>query len=79
MIDPLEVAAGELPVEKFLAAIDDGRRVVVHTEFAGSEHEVTLRRDGDTDYCETPTRLHRHDSAAEMRESLTEQGYGRHG
>jgi hypothetical protein len=74
MSDPLEVGAGELPVEVLLAAIDDGRRVVVHTEFAGSEHEVTLRRDGDTDYCETPTRLHRHDSAAEMRECLTEQG-----
>jgi len=51
--------------------------VVVRTEFLGSEHEVTLRWDGDTFYCDTPTRLHKHDDESEMRACLENQGYGR--
>jgi len=50
--------------------------VVVRTEFLGSDHEVTLRWDGETYYCDTPTRLHKHDDAAEMRTCLENQGYG---
>lgn len=76
MTEPLVVDAGERSVEELLGALKDGRRVVVNTEFLGSEHEVTLRRDGETYYCDTPTRLHKHESADEMRECLAEQGYG---
>jgi hypothetical protein len=47
----------------------------VNTEFLGSEHTVTLRLDGGTYYCDTPTRLHTHDSAEEMRECIENQGY----
>ena len=77
MSEPLVVDAGELGVEELLAAIEDGERVVVRTEFLGSEHQVTLRHDGETYYCDTPTRLHKHDSAEEMRTCLRKQGYGR--
>jgi hemin uptake protein HemP len=76
MSDPLVVDAGEVETEVLLATIEEGRRVVVRTEFLGSEHEVTLRHDGETYYCDTPTRLHKHESAAGMRECLEEQGYG---
>lgn len=58
-----------------LAALEAGRRVVVTTTFLGSEHEVTLRHDGEVFYCDTPTRLHRHESRAAMRECLARQGY----
>ena len=49
--------------------------MVVRTEFLGEEHEVTLRRDGDVFYCDTPTRLHRHESREEMRTCIEKQGY----
>jgi hemin uptake protein HemP len=76
MTEPLVVEAGERGAEELLETLQSGRRVVVRTEFLGSEHEVTLRHDGGTYYCDTPTRLHKHESAAEMRECLLNQGYG---
>lgn len=77
MAEPLVVDAGEMDAAEILTMLESGRRVVVRTELLGSEHEVTLRHDGETYYCDTPTRLHKHDSAEEMRECLEEQGYGR--
>jgi len=75
MAEPLVVDAGERSVEALLAAVEEGRRVVVRTEFLGSDHEVTLRRDAGTYYCDTPTRLHKHETEAEMRACLERQGY----
>ena len=75
MTDPLVVDAGELGVDELLRAIESGDRVVVTTEFLGSEHEVTLRHDGETYYCDTPTRLHKHTSVDEMRACILKQGY----
>ncbi|PSQ61017.1 MAG: hypothetical protein BRD23_01090 [Halobacteriales archaeon SW_9_67_25] len=75
MTEPLVIEAGEMGAEELLETLESGHRVVVKTEFLGSEHEVTLRHDGDTYYCDTPTRLHKHDSAEEMRECLVNQGY----
>jgi hemin uptake protein HemP len=75
-MEPLVIEAGELHVAELLETLENGRRVVVQTEFLGAEHEVTLRHDGDTYYCDTPTRLHKHTSAAEMRTCLERQGYG---
>jgi hypothetical protein len=77
MTDPLVLHAGELDADELLATLKDRGRVVVRTEFLGSEHEVTLRWDGETFYCDTPTRLHRHDDDAEMLTCLENQGYGR--
>ena len=77
MTGPLVIEAGEMGTEELLDTLRDGKRVVVKTEFLGSEHEVTLRHDGETYYCDTPTRLHKHDSEEEMRECLVKQGYGR--
>ena len=76
MSDPLVVKAGELDTEELLEQLDSGRRIVVQTEFLGSDHEVTLRHDGETYYCDTPTRLHKHDSTEEMRKCIENQGYG---
>jgi hemin uptake protein HemP len=76
-MDPLRVQAGELAVEEILDALREGRRVVVVTELLGSEHEVTLRHDGSTYYCDTPTTLHKHAEEAEMRECIENQGYAR--
>ena len=75
MTEPLVIEAGEMGAEELLETLESGHRVVVKTEFLGSEHKVTLRHDGDTYYCDTPTRLHKHDSAEEMRECLVNQGY----
>jgi hemin uptake protein HemP len=76
MSDTLVVDAGEMTAEELLEALDGGRRIVVRTEFLGSTHEVTLRHDGETYYCDTPTRLHKHETADEMRTCLERQGYG---
>jgi hypothetical protein len=43
----------------------------------GGVHEVTLRHDGTTYYCDTPTTLHKHRSAEEMRTCIERMGYGR--
>lgn len=75
-MEPLVVEAGEADVEALLDAIERGRRVVVRTEFLGDPHEVTLRYD-EVWYCDTPTRLHKHESREEMRTCLERQGYGR--
>jgi len=76
MSDPLVIEAGEMTTEELLSTLNSGQRVIVQTEFLGSEHEVTLRHDGETYYCDTPTRLHKHRSAEEMRKCLEQQGYG---
>ena len=76
-MEPLRANAGELDVEEILRALADGRRVVIVTELLGSEHEVTLRHDGSTFYCDTPTTLHKHGTEAEMRECIDNQGYAR--
>lgn len=75
MSNPLVVDAGEYDTEELLTTLEQGQRVIVRTEFLGSEHEVTLRHDGQTYYCDTPTRLHKHESVEEMRECLEQQGY----
>jgi len=75
-MDPLVVDSGETDIEQLLDTLESGRRVVVRTEFLGSVHEVTLRYDGSW-YCDTPTRLHKHDTREEMRTCLRRQGYGR--
>jgi hemin uptake protein HemP len=77
MTEPLVVDAGELDTDELMETLEREQRVVVRTQFLGSEHEVTLRWDGDTYYCDTPTRLHKHDDEAEMRTCLENQGYGR--
>lgn len=73
-MEPLVVDAGEADIDALLDALEDGRRVVVKTEFLGSSHDVTLRYDGLW-YCDTPTRLHKHESREEMRSCLQQQGY----
>ncbi len=75
MAEPLRVDAGELAAGEILAALQDGRRVVVRTEMLGTAHEVTLRHDDGVYYCDTPTTLHKHESAEEMRQCLRNQGY----
>jgi len=49
--------------------------VIVETEMLGSTYDVTLRFDGGTYYCDTPTTLHKHDDEAEMRECIRRFGY----
>ena len=71
------VEAGELDAEAMLDLLESGHRLIVETEFLGSEHEVTLRHDGDTYYCDTPTQLRRHSSADGMRACIRSQGYAR--
>lgn len=76
MGDVLVVDAGEYSTDDLLAALERGQRVVVTTEFLGTEREVTLRYDDEAYYCDTPTRLHRHESREEMRACIDRHGYG---
>jgi hypothetical protein len=75
MAAPTTVEAGEYSTDELLARLDDGERIVVTTTFLGDPHEVTLRFDGETYYCDTPTRLHKHPTAEEMRECMVRNGY----
>ena len=74
---PLRAQAGELTADEILSALAEGRRVVVTTELFGSTYDLTLRHDGSTYYCDTPTRLHKHDDEAAMRECIERMGYAR--
>jgi len=38
-MNPLETTAGATSADELLGALDEGRRVVVRTEFLGEEHE----------------------------------------
>jgi hemin uptake protein HemP len=76
MEEPLRVKAGDLSAEEILTALREGRRVVIETELFGGTHEVTLRHDGSTYYCDTPTTLHKHTEETEMRECIERMGYG---
>jgi len=76
MADPLRVSSGELSTDELVTTLNDGQRVIVETEMLGSTHDVTLRFDGETYYCDTPTTLHKHDDEEEMRECIRQFGYG---
>jgi hypothetical protein len=45
----------------------------------GGTHEITLRHDGSTFYCDTPTTLHKHPDEDGMRTCITKMGYARGG
>jgi hypothetical protein len=75
----ITVDAGEFELDELMARLKDGERIVVRTEFLGDVREVTLRFDGETFYCDTPTRLHKHAEEAEMRACIERQGYARSG
>jgi hemin uptake protein HemP len=77
MAEPLRAVAGELTVEEILDALREGRRVVVETEMLGGTYEITLRHDGTTFYCDTPTTLHKHDTEDGMRTCISRMGYGK--
>lgn len=77
MGDSIVMDAGEHSTEEVLEQLRAGNRVLVRTEFLGSTHEVVLRFDGETYYCDTPTTLHRHEAEEEMRACLEDQGYSR--
>lgn len=76
-MEPLRIEAGELTADEILAALEEGRRIVVTADLFGSRREMTLRHDGETFYCDTPTRLHKHADEAEMRACIERMGYGR--
>lgn len=76
MADPLRIDAGERTADELIDTIQDGRWIVITTTSFGDEHEVTLRYDGSVYYCDTPTRLHRHESEREMRTCIRNMGYG---
>jgi len=75
MEGPLRVSAGELGEDAILDALQQGRRVLITTEMLGEEHQVALRYDGSIYYCDTPTRLHRHEDEDEMRTCVRNMGY----
>mgnify|MGYP006306039423 CR=1 FL=1 len=75
MGSPTVIDAGECATDELLERLREGNRVVVRTEFLGSDHDVTLRWDGEHYYCDTPTTLHKHDTEEEMRKCIRKHGY----
>ena len=75
MPSPLRIESGELTTDEILDTLREGRRVVVEAELLGGTHQVSLRHDGETYYCDTPTTLHKHDDPEEMRGCIERMGY----
>lgn len=73
---PLRARPDEVSTEEIMTALHEGRRVILEREVLDGVHEVTLRYDGETYYCDTPTTLHRHESIEDMRACLDDQEYG---
>jgi|GEM_PF-1499900 hypothetical protein len=71
------VEPGERSAEELLSGLEDGERFVVRTEVLGSIEELTLRFDGEIYYCDSPTILHKHTDAEEMRECIEDLGFAR--
>lgn len=69
------IEPGECSIEELLARLRDGERFVVRTEILGSTEELTLRFDGETYYCDSPTILHKHTDEAEMRSCIEDLGF----
>ena len=76
MTEPLHIDPGDRTADEIVDALEDGRRILVTVELLGRPHEISLRYDGELFYCDTPTRLHKHSTAAEMRECVRKMGYG---
>ena len=74
---PPTVEAGDHTAEELLSHLQEQERLVVRTDVLGSSEELTLRFDGETYYCDTPTTLHRHDTPEEMVECMRQYGYVR--
>ncbi|WP_254839458.1 hypothetical protein [Natronomonas marina] len=77
MSGPTVVEAGEHDTEELLERLRQRERLVVRTDVLGSPEEMTLRFDGETYYCDTPTTLHKHDTPEEMAECMRHYGYVR--
>ena len=73
---PIRIEAGEVTVDAIIDHLHAGTRVVIERDLLGAVHEVTLRFDGETYYCDTPTTLHRHRTVEGMRECLSNERYG---
>ena len=77
MSDHLQIEAGELTTDEIIDALRKGKRISVRIRMFGSPETVTLRHDGETFYCDTPTKLHKHEEEDEMRGCIEDMGYGR--
>jgi hypothetical protein len=77
MTEPTVIEPGERTAEELLSGLQAGERFVVRTEVLGSLEELTLRFDGETYYCDSPTILHKHTEIEEMRECIENLGYAR--
>ncbi|ADQ65896.1 hypothetical protein GL213_01425 [Halogeometricum borinquense] len=77
MSEPLRAKSGELTADEILDILREGRRVIVEAEMLGGVHEVSLRHDGTTFYCDTPTTLHKHAEEEEMRNCIVKMGYAK--
>lgn len=77
MSEPTAIEPGEHTVEELLDRLTDGERFVVRTQVLGSTEELSLRFDGETYYCDSPTILHKHTEPAEMRECIEKLGFAR--
>lgn len=77
MADLLRIESGELTADEILDALREGRRIIVRAEMLGGIHEVTLRHDGSTFYCDTPTTLHKHEDEEGMRTCVRKMGYAK--
>ncbi|TKR28331.1 hypothetical protein [Natronomonas salsuginis] len=71
------IEPGERTAEELLSGLQAGKRFIVQTEVLGSLEELTLRFDGEIYYCDSPTILHKHTDAEEMRECIENLGFAR--
>lgn len=70
MTETVRVSRDELTAGEVLAVLNDGGRVLVEVDILGSSTEAVIREHRGTYYCDTRTKLFKHDTEAGLRECL---------
>jgi hypothetical protein len=68
------VGIDETTSDELLSVLDDDQEVNLEVGSADSTHSVTLRKQGDTYYCDTSVKLYSYESHEELLSCLEELG-----
>lgn len=70
MTDPIRIDARELTSGEVLDLLKSGQRVVVEVSIVGISLDMSIRKQAETYYCDTPMKLLTYDTDEGMRNCL---------
>lgn len=70
MTNVTRISRGELTASEIVRRLEDEERVIIEATVLGATMELSMRKGGETYYCDTPMRLLTFENADEMRRCL---------